>query len=140
MIKIYRLRQVKNNVSHVLIGNGGNKMRYNFTGGNVATGTCPELSLKSQYAQDLLEESELFKSGAVVLVRTVRTREDEEREKAERLSATASGNNSEESSVTTPDELLAYINKNYGKKFTEPGKALAFAAKEGLVFTNLTMQ
>ena len=133
MIKIYRLRQVKNNVYHVLEGKGGNKMRYNFTGGNVATGTCPELSLKSQYAQELLEESELFKDGTVVLVSTIRTREDEEREQA----VAAAKKTSEESQVTTPDELLAYINTNYGKKFVEPGKALAFATKEGLVFANL---
>lgn len=127
---------MKNNVSHVLVGNGGNKMRYNFTGGNVATGACPEISLKSQYAQDLLEDSELFKSGAVVLVRKIRTREDEEKQPslASREAVT------EESQVTTPDELLAYINKNYEKKFTDPGKALAFAAKEGIVFANLTMQ
>lgn len=137
MIKIYRLRQVKNNVYHVLEGKGGNKMRYNFTGGNVATGTCPELSLKSQYAQELLEESELFKSGTVVLVRTIRTREDEEREEALASAEAKAKKTSEENQVTTPDELLAYINKNYEKKFTDPGKALAFAAKEGLVFANL---
>lgn len=137
MIKIYRLRQVRNNVYHILEGKSGNRMTYKFTGGNVATGTCPELSLKSQYAQELLEDSELFKSGTVVLVRTIRTLEDEEREQAQRLAAEAAKKQSDEAQVTTPDELLAYINVNYPKKFTDPAKALAFAAKEGLVFPNL---
>lgn len=137
MIKIYRLRQVRNNVCHILEGKSGNRMRYNFTGGNVATGTCPELSLKSQYAQDLLEDSELFKSGTVVLVRTVRTHDDVVREEAERRAAAAAKKQSGEALVTTPDELLAYINMNYSKKYTEPAKALVFAEKEGLVFPNL---
>lgn len=76
MIKIYRLKQVRNNVSHVLVGAGGNKVRYEFTGGNVIAGTCPEISLKGKYYQDLLEDSELFKSGTVVLVREIKTSDD----------------------------------------------------------------
>ena len=76
MIKIYRLKQIRNNVSHVLEGAGGNTVRYNFTGGNVIAGTCPEISLKGKYFQDLLEASELFKDGTVVLVREIKTSDD----------------------------------------------------------------
>lgn len=137
MIKIYRLKQVRNSVSHVLVGAGGNTMRYNFTGGNVVSGTCPEISLKSKYAQDLLEASELYKSGMVVKVRETKTPEDETEAVAE--AAVAAAAKTDESSVTTPDELLAYVNTNYQKKFTDPSKALAFAAKEGIVFTNLSI-
>lgn len=135
MIKIYRLRQVRNSVSHVLVGAGGNTMRYNFTGGNVVSGTCPEISLKSKYAQDLLEASELYKSGLVVKVREIKTQEDE----TEAVAGAAATAKTGESSVTTPDELLAYVNENYQKRFTDPSKALAFAAKEGIVFTNLSI-
>ena len=134
MIKIYRLRQVRNNVSHVLVGAGGNTMRYNFTGGNVVTGTCPEISLKSQYAQELLEQSELFRSGMVVKIREIKTAADAAPTKA---AATPTPNSVD--TVTTPDELLAYVNANYTKRFTDPAKALAFAAKEGLVFANLAI-
>ena len=42
-------------------------------------------------------------------------------------------------SVTTPDELLVYVNTNYSKNFTSPAKALAFAAKEGIVFPKLSL-
>lgn len=134
MIKIYRLRQVRNNVSHVLVGPGGNTMRYNFTGGNVMTGTCPEISLKSQYAQELLEQSELFRSGMVIKVREIATSADKAHEKPDALPKADNVD-----SVTTPDELLAYVNTNYSKHFTDPAKALAFAAKEGLVFANLAL-
>lgn len=135
MIKIYRLKQVRNNVSHVLVGAGGNKVRYEFTGGNVIAGTCPEISLKGKYYQDLLEQSELFKSGTVVLVREIKTSDD-----VEEIAQKPEPNNvNTADAVTTPDELLVYINTNYSKKFTDPSKALAFAAKEGEVFANLNL-
>lgn len=136
MIKIYRLKQVRNNVSHVLVGAGGNKVRYEFIGGNVIAGTCPEISLKGKYYQDLLEASELFKEGTVVLVREIKTSDDMK----ENVPKPEPKNVNTADSVTTPDELLVYVNTNYDKKFTDPSKALAFAAKEGKeVFTNLNL-
>lgn len=135
MIKIYRLKQVRNNVSHVLVGAGGNKVRYEFTGGNVIAGTCPEISLKGKYYQDLLESSKLFTSGTVVLVREIKTSDDMK----ETVPKPEPKNVNTADAVTTPDELLVYINTNYDKKFTDPSKALAFAAKEGEVFANLNL-
>lgn len=135
MIKIYRLKQVRNNVSHVLVGAGGNKVRYEFTGGNVIAGTCPEISLKGKYYQDLLESSKLFTSGTVVLVREIKTSDDMK----ENVPKLEPKNMNTADAVTTPDELLVYINTNYDKKFTDPSKALAFAAKEGEVFANLNL-
>lgn len=135
MIKIYRLKQVRNNVSHVLVGAGGNKVRYEFTGGNVIAGTCPEISLKGKYYQDLLESSKLFTSGTVVLVREIKTSDDMK----ENMPKPEPKNVNTADAVTTPDELLVYINTNYDKKFTDPSKALAFAAKEGEVFANLNL-
>jgi hypothetical protein len=135
MIKIYRLKQVRNNVSHVLVGAGGNKVRYEFTGGNVIAGTCPEISLKGKYYQDLLESSKLFTSGTVVLVREIKTSDDMK----EDVPKPEPKNVNTADAVTTPDELLVYINTNYDKKFTDPSKALAFAAKEGEVFANLNL-
>lgn len=135
MIKIYRLKQVRNNVSHVLVGAGGNKVRYEFTGGNVIAGTCPEISLKGKYYQDLLESSKLFTSGTVVLIREIKTSDDMK----ENVPKPEPKNMNTADAVTTPDELLVYINTNYDKKFTDPSKALAFAAKEGEVFANLNL-
>lgn len=135
MIKIYRLKKIQNNASHVLEGAGGNTVRYNFTGGNVIAGTCPEISLKGKYFQDLLEASQLFKDGTVVLVREIKTSDDVE----EVVPEEKPKNVDTADSVTTPDELLVYINTNYDKEFTDPSKALAFAAKEGEVFANLNL-
>lgn len=137
MIKIYRLKQALNNSYHVLVGAGGNKVRYEFTGGNVIAGTCPEISLKGKYYQDLLEDSELFKSGTVVLLREIKTSDD--KDPVPTTKPTPEKNLESVDSVTTPDELLVYVNTNYSKNFTSPAKALAFAAKEGIVFPQLSL-
>ena len=134
MIKIYKLRQLRNNVSHVLIGKNGNTMRYNFTNGNISVGTYPSISLRNEYAQNLLEESELFKRQDVVLERVIKTKEEEEA--GERITTR---DMHEELGITTPDELLAYVNTAYNKRFSDPVKALSFAAKEGDVFPNLKL-
>jgi hypothetical protein len=137
MIKIYRLKQALNNGHHVLVGAGGNKVHYEFTGGNVIAGTCPELSLKGKYFQDLLESSKLFKSGTVVLVREIETSDDIDPVPAPEPTPKKQVDSVD--SVTTPDELLVYVNTNYSKNFTSPAKALAFAAKEGIVFPKLSL-
>lgn len=141
MIKIYKLRQLRNNVSHVLVGKNGNTMRYNFTNGNVSTGIYPSISLRNKYAQDLLEESELFKRQDVVLDRMIKTADDdvEPTPKTEKPKEESSILGVTASSVTTPDELLAYVNDTYSKRFSDPAKALAFAAKEGDTFPNLKL-
>ena len=134
MIKIYRLKQTLNNGHHVLVGAGGNKVHYEFTGGNVIAGTCPELSLKGKYFQDLLESSELFKSGTVVLVREIKTSDDID--PVPTPEPTPKKQVDSVDSVTTPDELLVYVNTKYSKKFTDPAKALLFAAQKGIAFPN----
>ena len=133
MIMIYRLKEALNNSHHTLVGAGGNKVHYEFTGGNIITGTCPELSLKGKYYQDLLESSTLFKSGTVVLIREIQTSDDKD------PAPTPEKQVDSVDSVTTPDELLVYVNTNYSKNFTSPAKALAFAAKEGIVFPKLSL-
>lgn len=140
MIKIYKLRQLRNNVSHVLVGKNGNTMRYNFINGNVSVGIYPSISLRNKYAQDLLEESELFKRQEVVLERTIKTAEDDVKPKAEeQKNDNPVADTHEALGVTTPDELLAYVNATYSKRFSDPAKALSFAAKEGDVFPNLKL-
>ena len=84
----------------------------------------------------MLEASELFKDGTVVLVREIKTSDDMK----ETVPKPEPKNVNTADSVTTPDELLVYVNTNYDKKFTDPSKALAFAAKEGKeVFANLNL-
>lgn len=137
MIKTYRYNKLQNNAYHVLVGKSGNTVRYNFANGNVLHRRFPELTLRNKYAQDLLEESDIFKNGLVSLTQSIKEASDAEDVKVETKAAKSSGETV--STVTTPDELLAYVNENYGKQYTQPAKALAFAAGKGVAFPNLEL-
>lgn len=137
MIKTYRYNKLQNNAYHVLVGKSGNTVRYNFANGNVLHRRYPELTLRNKYAQDLLEESDIFKNGLVSLTQSIKEASDEEEVKVEQKTAKVSDN--AVGIVTTPDELLAYVNENYGKQYTQPAKALAFAAGKGVTFPNLEL-
>ncbi len=138
MIKTYRYNKLQNNAYHMLTGNSGNTVRYNFTNGNVLHRRLPELTLRNKYAQDLLESSDLFKTGLVTLTQTIKEAGDEEASVQTKKPVEAKPANTV-SEVTTPDELLVYVNENYGKSFTQPAKALAFAAGKGIAFPNLEL-
>ena len=69
MIKTYILTRPYHNYSFVLANKSGLRLRYDFTGGNSLTNTPAQKILHSQYAQELLENSQEFKSGFVKLLR-----------------------------------------------------------------------
>lgn len=145
MIKTYRLRTNMNNVSHVLLGKNGNSVRYNFTNGNVATSKNPTLTLRTKYAQDLLEESDLFKNGSVILDQVVKEASDE-------VQSTTKSSKTEESTtetnvaeivvedVKTVADAVDYIAENYGKKVTGSKGVIAFANKNNLSFPNMVIE
>lgn len=124
-----------NSVSHVLVGQGGNTVRFNFTNGNVITKKRPELTLRGKYYQDLLEGSELFTSGKVKLIRQVEDPNEKKVEEAAPVVAT-SGEVEEVAEVRSADELIAYVNQRWEKKFILPHKALAFATTMNVKFPN----
>lgn len=145
MIKVYRYNDNRNSVSHILQGKNGVTVRYNFERGNVITKQKPELVLKNEYAQNLLESSELFKSKTVTLIRSERTAEDDEKDKL----AAQDNHAPEPNPVPTPDnvisvpevktesDLIAYVNEHYDKSFRTATNALDFATnKQHLCFPN----
>lgn len=135
MIKTYVYTQPMNSVSHVLTGQGGNTVRFNFTNGNVITKKRAELTLKGKYYQDLLEESELFTSGKVKLVRSIED-PDEKKEEAAAPTTETTSKVEQVAEVRTADELIAYVNQRWGKEYIRPNKALAFATGENVAFPN----
>lgn len=150
MIKVYRYNENRNSVSHILQGKNGVTVRYNFERGNVITKQKPELVLRNEYAQNLLENSLLFKSNVVTLVRSERTPEDDEKDRleAENNQPIPSEPNAPNTGqylqnvinvpeVRSDDELIAYVNENYDKSFRTVSNALAFATdKQHLYFPN----
>lgn len=130
MIKTYILTRPYHNYSFILSNKSGFRLRYDFTGGNSLTNVKARLVLKGQYAQELLEASNEFKSGLVKIDRV----EDGGEE-------TVVGEDKKEptiiESVTSPEQLIEFVGTELGKTYQRPDAALAFANKNGYEFPNL---
>ncbi len=137
MIKTYIYTQPMNNISHVLTGQSGNTVRFNFTNGNILTKKQPELTLKGKYFQDLLENSELMQKGLVRLIRTVE--EDCDKVDADKKTEGAPSQvdgKEEVPSVKSTDELIAYINERFGKDYRTLASAMKCASTNNIIFPN----
>lgn len=131
MIKTYKLTTPLRNSSFVLRGKTGNSLRYNFSGGDPLTGKAATLMLRSQYAQDLLEESEPYKNGYVVLARTSKGGEvvkgqEKHTEKIE--------------DITSSEQLIEFVADKLEKVYQRPEAALEYAKKNGFEFPNLVLK
>lgn len=131
MIKTYKLTTPQRNNSFVLRGKSGNSLRYNFSGGDPLTGKAATLMLHSQYAQDLLESSDLFKKGYIVLVRTIQGGEDvkEVETPAQPIE-----------DITSPEQLIEFVATKLEKVYQRPEFALEYAKKKGYEFPNLVLK
>lgn len=136
MIKVYRYNANRNSVSHILQGKNGVTVRYNFERGNVITKQKPEIILKNEYAQNLLESSNLFKQGLVKLIRSEETLEDKLKKAAEEDKKGPI----EVASVVSDEDLIAFVNeedKREGpRQFKTLTSALEWATKHNFVFPN----
>ena len=128
MIKTYQLTTPARNNSFVLRGKTGNPMRYNFAGGDPITGKPASIMLRSQYCQELLEESDLFKEGYVRLVST--TEGGETPIEKDTMSI---------ESVTSPEQLIEFVAENLDKVYQRPDAALEYAKRKGYDFPNLVI-
>lgn len=141
MIKTYQLNALCNNASHTLTGAGGNTMRYNFTHGNTYTGKKPEITLRSKYAQDLLESHELFKSGKVSLVRkTVEPSDLIDENKDPKTKTKKNPDVIEVASVVSDSDIIAFANEKDGREgvreFRTVSSALSWATEHNYSFPN----
>ena len=138
MIKTYRYNELCNNVSLTISGAGGNSMRYNFTHGNTYMRKCPELTLRNKYAQDLLDNHELVRSGKVTCIRTTLEESDivqEEQPTNEPVKKTTQSSvNEEVRDIRTTDEVINYVNNRFDKECKTLATAMKHASKAGLVF------
>lgn len=137
MIKTYRYNANRNTVSHILPGKNGVTVRYNFERGNVITKQKPELILKNEYAQNLLENSELFRQGLVTLIHSEETLEDKLKKPA---AETKKASVIEVGSVVTASDLIDFVNeedKREGSRmFKSASSALDWATKHNFAFPN----
>lgn len=131
MIKTYILTRPYHNYSFVLANKSGLRLRYDFTGGNSLTNTPAQKVLHGQYAQELLESSEEFKSGFVKLLRVD---EGGETPKFVEVKKTIV------EEVTSPEQLIEYVALNLDKTYQRPDAALEYAKKKGYEFPNLELK
>lgn len=128
MIKTYKLTTPARNHSIILRGKTGNGQRFNFSGGDPITGKAATIVLLSQYSQELLEESELFKNGYVKLVRS-----DDGGEQPKQDSTVMD-------EITSPEQLIEFVATKLEKMYQRPEAALNFAKSRGYEFPNLEIK
>ena len=131
MVKTYRIAKIMNNYSFVLKGKSGNSLRYIFERGSVVTNTPARLTLKTQYAQELLEESELFKTGMVILERIDNDGQKKEEPKVEYRN---------EDSIKTVTQAVDYVAETWGEVVKTAKQAKEYAQKHGVDFPNLKVK
>jgi len=129
MIKTYHLTIPARNTSFVLRGKTNNSMRYNFSGGDPLTGKAASIMLRSQYSQDLLESSEEFKKGIVILVRTDEGGESPVLEPEKTII----------DEIKSPEQLIEFVADKLEKVYQRPDAALSYAKGKGYEFPNLDM-
>lgn len=131
MIKTYKLTQALRNSSFVLRGKTGNGQRFNFSGGDPLTGKPATLMLRSQYSQDLLEQSDMYRNGYVQLVRVDNGGETPTQEQKKGLIPVEE--------VDSPEKLLEWVATELEKPYQRPEAALNFAKSKGYEFPNLEL-
>lgn len=131
MIKTYVLTRPYHNYSFILRNKSGMSLRYDFTGGNSLTNVKASLTLRGQYAQELLEASDEYKTGLVKLERTVKGGETVKGQE---------GHTEKIENITSSEQLIEFVADKLEKVYQRPEAALEYAKKNGFEFPNLVLK
>lgn len=152
MIKTYKARVSNNNVSYLLEGKHGNKVRYNFTNGNVVINKYPSLTLRNRYCQDLLESNPLFLNNTIILEHAEeeypgeQAALDKEKQEAvqEHDAVVADPEQEKEKEqeqekervmgVVSTADVIEYVNKRFDKEYRTLANAMKQASKYNIIF------
>lgn len=150
MIKTYKARVNNNNVSYLLEGKQGNKVRYNFTNGNVVINKYPSLTLRNRYCQELLESNPLFLNNTIILERSEeeypgeQAALDKEKQETggvpetEEIPAKEANEKEQEKErvlgVVSTADVIDYVNKRFGKEYRNLSSAMKQASKYNIIF------
>lgn len=126
--KIYKLNQKKNVAIFDIPANGGKMMvTFTFKDGNQFMPNMPaRCVLRNEFYQSLLEKSDLFKRGVVVLERTI-----DDEAKAE---APKEQKKQEVDSVTSPEQAIEYVFNTWGIVVKSGKQAVKVASQKGVEF------
>jgi hypothetical protein len=129
--KIYKLTQKKNVAIFDIPANDGKMMvTFTFKDGNQFMPNMPaRCMLRNKFYQDLLERSDLFKRGVVVLERTIN-----DEEKTEPVETPKKKQVDE---ITSPEQAIEYVFNTWGIVAKTSKQALKVASQKGVEFPNL---
>ena len=129
--KIYKLNQKKNSAIFQLSANDGKLVAtYTFKDGNQFMPNMPaRCMLHNEFYQDLLEQSDLFKRGLIVLERTL----DDSGKKP--VSKTQQKQQVED--VTSPEQAIEYVFNEWAIVVKSGKQAVKIANQKGVEFPNL---
>lgn len=154
MIKTYKARVSNNNVSYLLEGKHGNKVRYNFTNGNVVINKYPSLTLRNRYCQDLLESNPLFLNNTIILEHAeeeypgeqdaldkekqeagqARDADPEKEQTFEKDTDEAEPEKERVMGVVSTADVIEYVNKRFDKDYRTLANAMKQASKYNIIF------
>lgn len=150
MIKTYKARVNNNNVSYLLEGKQGNKVRYNFTNGNVVINKYPSLTLRNRYCQELLESNPLFLNNTIILEHSEEEYPGEQAALDKEKQETGGVPETEDIPAKDTDEaepeeervlgvvstadVIDYVNKRFGKEYRNLSSAMKQASKYNIIF------
>jgi hypothetical protein len=126
--KIYKLNQKKNVAIFDIPANDGKMMvTFTFKDGNQFMPNMPaRCVLRNEFYQSLLEKSNLFKRGVVVLERTI---DDEAKEEAPQEPKKKMVD-----SVTSPELAIEYVFNTWGIVVKSGKQAVKVASQKGVEF------
>lgn len=131
MIKIYRYNQLRNTVKLDIISKGGVRGTLVFDEGNVLAKDFPTVTVKTEFWQEVIEGSKLFKSGLIKLVQTIKDDGEDTAQDSQESEF------KEEPDITTPQQAIEYVANNFGERAMNRNMAVGIAKKHGVKFPNL---
>jgi hypothetical protein len=131
--KVYKLNQPKNTATFQLTTNHGRMtVGYEFKGGNQTTKVPATCTLKSEFYQQILENSAIFKNGIVKIDRVLEEKKADPKKEAKTTLAVEE--------ITSPDQAIEYVFNHWGTVVKTGKQAATIAAKKGVTFPNMKEQ
>ena len=129
--KIYKLNQKKNSAIFNLTANDGKMtVTYTFKDGNQFMPNMPaRCTLRNEFYQTLLAESNLFQRGIISLERVI-----EENQKAAKKEEPKKEQNED---ITSPEQAIEYVFNTWGIVVKSGKQAVKIASQKGVEFPNL---
>ena len=147
MIKVYQLRKLQNNYDVVLYYKGVG-VKVAFTDGNTYKGVFPKCYVRDPFRQLVIEASELFKSGEVVVERVIPELGDTQPKPTKPAPAPkpqnpapdagnggtdgGDGQGGTEMNFGSADEAILYVAQTFGQQITTEKEAREILKANGI--------